>query len=238
MSWHFLLAHAIRLHSAGTCRQDVHVEVAHVSRRTYGGKSAEQRRVERRARLVDAALEIWQEQGWAAVTMRGVCAQAGLSDRYFYESFTDREELLGTVWDQMRDETLAMILTAISDAADKGALEQLRLALDATVHHIADEPNRAQIIFGDHAGSAVLEQRRRDTVQLSTDLMIELARPFLRDDADEQALRINIMLGIGGFVELILAWRDGLIELSPDQIVDHLADVGAALGSRFLKPTT
>ena len=169
--------------------------------------------------------------------MRGVCARAGLSDRYFYESFTDRDELLGTVWDQMRDETLAMVLAAISNAADKGALEQLRLALDATVHHIADEPNRAQIIFGDHAGSAVLEQRRRDTVQLSTDLMIELARPFLRDDSNDHALRINIMLGIGGFVELMLAWRDGLIELSPDQIVDHLADVGAALGSRFLKPT-
>ena len=163
-----------------------------------------------------------------------VCAQAGLSDRYFYESFTDREELLGTVWDQMRDETLAMILTAISDAADKGALEQLRLALDATVHHIADEPNRAQIIFGDHAGSAVLEQRRRETVQMATDLMIGMARPFLAEDVDDRALRINVVLGIGGFVELMLAWRDGLVDATPDEIVGHLSDVGTSLSGRFL----
>ncbi|RHW24648.1 TetR/AcrR family transcriptional regulator [Nocardioides immobilis] len=211
------------------------MEAAKVSPRRYGGKSAEQRRAERRAQLVEAALEIWQEQGWAAVTMRGVCAQAGLTDRYFYESFTDRDALLGTVWDQMRDETLDMLTSVIASASDEGALDQLRAVLDAVVHHIADEPARAQIIFGDHAGSAVLEQRRRDTVQMATDLMIGLARPFLREGVDEQALRINTLLGIGGFIELMLAWRSGLVESTTDEVVAHLADVGAALGSRFLR---
>ncbi|WP_278258124.1 TetR family transcriptional regulator [Nocardioides convexus] len=55
-------------------------------RRRYGGKTAEQRRAERREALLAAAVDIWQESGWAAVTMRGVCARAGLTDRYFYES--------------------------------------------------------------------------------------------------------------------------------------------------------
>lgn len=212
------------------------MEPSRVTPRRYGGKSAEQRRAERRALLVESALEIWQEQGWAAVTMRGVCAQAGLTDRYFYESFADRDALLGTVWDQMRDQTLAMLVDAIDAVADRGALEQLRAALDAVVHHIADEPARAQIIFGDHAGSAVLEQRRRDTVQMATELMMGMARPFLREGADERALRINVLLGIGGFVELMLAWRSGLVEATTDQIVDHLADVGTALSGRFLEP--
>lgn len=212
------------------------VESAKVSPRRYGGKSAEQRRAERRAQLVDAALEIWQEQGWAAVTMRGVCARAGLTDRYFYESFTDRDALLGVVWDQMRDETLGMLLDVITAVGDDGALVQLHAALDAVVHHIADEPARAQIIFGDHAGSAVLEQRRRDTVQMATDLMMGLAQPFLRDDVDLRALRITVLLGIGGFVELMLAWRSGLVEVTTDEIVGHLSDTGAALGDRFLRP--
>ncbi|WP_183099274.1 TetR/AcrR family transcriptional regulator [Nocardioides pelophilus] len=214
------------------------MEPSRVTPRRYGGKSAEQRRAERRAVLVESALEIWQEQGWAAVTMRGVCAQAGLTDRYFYESFADRDALLGTVWDQMRDQTLAMLIDAIDAVADRGALEQLRAALDAVVHHIADEPARAQIIFGDHSGSAVLEQRRRDTVQMATELMMGMARPFLREGADERALRINVLLGIGGFVELMLAWRSGLVEATTDQIVDHLADVGTALSGRFLEPAS
>lgn len=212
------------------------MKASQITSRKYGGKSAEERRAERRALLVDAALEIWQEQGWAAVTMRGVCARAGLTDRYFYESFADRDALLATLWDQMRDETLAMVLEEITTVADDGPLVQLEAAIRAVVHHIADEPARAQIIFGEHAGSAVLEQRRRDTVQLATGLLIDLAEPYLRPGVDEQALRVNTILGMGGFVELMLAWRSGLIEATADEIIQQLTDVGTALGARFLSP--
>ncbi len=208
---------------------------APASPRRYGGKSAEERRDERRTALVAAALEMWQEHGWAAVTMRGVCAATGLSDRYFYESFADRDALLATVWDQIRDQTLEMILAAIMEHADGHPLDQLRAAHLAVVHHIADEPARAQILFGEHAGSAVLEQRRRDTVQLTTDLLIDLARPYLRADVDEQEFRINVLVGIGGFVELMLAWRSGLVDADATTIVGHLDGVGAALAPRFLR---
>lgn len=204
--------------------------------RRYGGKSAEERSAERRTALVSAALDIWQEQGWAAVTMRGVCAAAGLTDRYFYESFADRDALLATLWDQMRDETLEMILAAILEHVEGHPLDQLRAAHVAVVHHIADEPARAQILFGEHAGSAVLEQRRRDTVRMTTDLLIELARPFLRSDVDEQEFRITVLIGIGGFVELMLAWRSGLVDADADTLVAHLDGVGAALAPRFLRP--
>ncbi len=210
------------------------MKAAQVTPRKYGGKSAEQRRAERRTQLVDAALEIWQEQGWAAVTMRGVCARAGLTDRYFYENFTDRDALLVTIWDQMRDETLEMLLSAILPVADQSAMVQLRAAIYAVVHHIADEPTRAQIIFGDHAGSAVLEQRRRDTIQMSTDLLIELGKSFMREGTDDQALRVNVVLGIGGFVELMLAWQNGLVEGDTDAMIDHITALSGALGAPFL----
>lgn len=206
------------------------------STRRYGGKTAGQRQTERRNALVSAALAIWQEQGWAAVTMRGVCARAGLTDRYFYESFTNRDELLTTVWDQIRDETLAMMLRAVAERAERPALDQLRAALDVVVHHIQEEPARAQILFGDHSGSAILEQRRRQSVQQATNILIDLARRFLRDDVDDLAFRINVLLGIGGFVETMLAWRSGLIDADADALVDQLADVGATLSTRFLRP--
>ncbi|MDQ6526955.1 TetR/AcrR family transcriptional regulator [Nocardioides sp. LHD-245] len=210
------------------------MEAARVPRRRYGGKSADERRAERRTALVAAALEIWQESGWAAVTMRGVCARASLTDRYFYESFADRDALLAALWDQMRDETLDMLLAAIAPHAHDDPLVQLRAALFVVVHHIGDEPQRAQIIFGDHAGSAVLEQRRRETIQMAVDLLIGLARPHLRPDADETGLRVSVLLGIGGFVETVLAWRSGLVEVDADALVEHLAAVGAALAPRFL----
>ncbi|HET7689017.1 MAG TPA: TetR/AcrR family transcriptional regulator [Nocardioidaceae bacterium] len=213
------------------------MDAARITRR-YGGKSADERRTERRSALIDAALAIWEEQGWAAVTMRGVCARAGLTDRYFYESFTDRDELLATLWDQMRDETLTMALSAREGIRDRPPLEQLRAVQLAVLHHIHDEPARAQIIFGDHAGSAVLEQRRRDTLRLATDLMIDLARPYLRDDVDEQAFRVNVLVGMGGFTELVLAWRSGLVDSDADTLAEHLSGVGTALAAPFLRPDT
>lgn len=204
-------------------------------RRRYGGKSAEQRRAERREALLTAAVEIWQESGWAAVTMRGVCARAGLTDRYFYESFADRDALLATIWDQMRDETLEMLLAAILPHADAPPLDQLRAAIFAVVHHIGDEPQRAQIVFGDHAGSAVLEQRRRETIQMTMGLMIDLARPYLREDVDEVGFQVSVLTGIGGFVETIHAWRSGVIAAGTDELVEHLMNVGAGLAPQFLR---
>ncbi|WP_246258258.1 TetR/AcrR family transcriptional regulator [Amycolatopsis anabasis] len=202
--------------------------------RTYGGRSAEQRQAERRRQLVDAALQIWGEQGWAAVTMRGVCARAGLIDRYFYESFPDRDALLVAVWDQVRDETLDLLLAAISDKFDQHPITQLRAAIAAFVHHVEGDPRRARILFGEHAGSAVLEERRRDTLQTATDLLIQAGRPYLKPDLDENALRMSTLIGIGGFVELITAWHAGIIDTDAERIIDHTAEVGQVLGAQYL----
>lgn len=206
------------------------------ARRRYGGKTAGQRRDERRYALVEAALAIWQEHGWAAVTMRGVCARANLTDRYFYESFANRDQLLTTAWDHVRDETLHLMLDTIAQHAHSPPLDQLRAALDVVVHHIQKEPSRAQILFGDHAGSAVLEQRRRQTVQQATHILIDLARPYLRPDVDELAFNTSVLLGIGGFVEIMLAWRSGLLDADVDTLIDQLSEAGRSLAQNFLHP--
>lgn len=100
--------------------------------RTYGGRTAQQRREERRRTLLDVGRELWCEQGWAAVTMRGVCARAELSDRYFYESFADREALLVAIAEDVRDETVGLLLgTGIDPQTDSQVL-WLRRALEIT----------------------------------------------------------------------------------------------------------
>jgi len=200
----------------------------------YGGRSAEQRRTERRGKLLAAATEIWQEQGWAAVTMRGVCARAGLIDRYFYESFADRDALLVAVWDQTRDDTFALLLDSIADQLDEPPLVQLRVAIAAFVRSIVDDPGRAQIFFGEHTGSSVLEQRRQDTLHKATDILSDLAQRFLAPGVDENTFRMTVLMGIGGFIELITAWHAGIIEADVERIIDQAAEFGATLGAQFL----
>ena len=53
----------------------------------FKGVSADDRRSDRRKRLVVAAFEITGSDGAGALGVGRVCLDAGLTKRYFYESF-------------------------------------------------------------------------------------------------------------------------------------------------------
>src|SRR4051794_19105906 len=66
--------------------------------RVYRGSPAPERASQRRTQLVAAGRKLFGKSGYAAVTVRSVCVEAGLTERYFYESFSNREELLAAVY--------------------------------------------------------------------------------------------------------------------------------------------
>ena len=68
------------------------------STRTYGGLSETERVVERRERFLDAGLELFGSVGLRGATVRALCRTAGLTERYFYESFEDTEALFCAVY--------------------------------------------------------------------------------------------------------------------------------------------
>ncbi|MFI6869922.1 TetR/AcrR family transcriptional regulator [Nocardia sp. NPDC050406] len=202
--------------------------------RTWGGRTPEERRAERRRKLIAAALDIWLENGWAAVTMRGVCTRAALNDRYFYEHFAERDELLGAVWDEVCFEVFGELSAVVAEHLDRAPLDILRLAVTRAVD--LQSHGHARILFDNHAGSTVLEERRKATLTESTNLLIATARPYLRPGVDETAFRMSVLMGIGGFNELLSAWRLGTIEIAAEQIVDHASQVAALLGTQYLEP--
>ena len=65
-----------------------------MSGRTYGGESADDRLTRRRRQLLDAGLELFGTAGYRATTVRQLCREAKVSDRYFYEQFDSTEDLL------------------------------------------------------------------------------------------------------------------------------------------------
>lgn len=196
---------------------------------TYGGRSAEARRIERRLRLLAAAREVWGTDGWAAVTMRGVCGRAGLVDRYFYESFSDRDALLGTVWDQERDALISRVRAAFVVNAGRDLVGALRTVIGAVVEHLRSDPVCARIVLGDHAGSAVLEPRRREMLRTVADLLVDTAGPHLPPTTDPARLRMSTLLGVGGFAEIVAAWNAGELDVDASDITEHATMVAALL---------
>lgn len=200
----------------------------------WGGRTAAERHAERRRRLIDAATEIWVESGWAAVSMRGVCARTALNDRYFYENFADRDDLLCTVWDAMRDELIDSLMTVFTEAPERPPIATLAKGIALVVERISADAGWAQIMFGRHLGSAVLEQRRAAVLHQTTDILVAVAQPYLIPGADEAALRMDTFVGIGGFVELISAWQAGLIDVDARGVIDHCSRLGATLAAAHL----
>ncbi|MEV5651506.1 TetR/AcrR family transcriptional regulator [Nocardia sp. NPDC052254] len=210
-------------------------ETTRAAPRTWGGRTPEQRRGERRARLLEAALDIWDEHGWAAVTMRGVCARAGLNDRYFYEHFADRDELLATVWDEVCIEVFGELTAVIAENIGRPPLEILRTTIARAVELQFD--GHARILAADHAGSAILEARRSKMLTDATDWLMAAAEPYLRPGVDPLSLRMSTLMGIGGFVELLSAWRAGTLDVDAERLVEHTGAHAAVLSAQYLEIT-
>ena len=71
--------------------------------------------------MVDAALEVFAAEGWAGLSARRVCEQAGLTRRYFYESFDDIDALLGALFDRITGEVTAAVQAAAAAGAASAA---------------------------------------------------------------------------------------------------------------------
>src|ERR1700736_6372558 len=119
------------------------------AKRSYGGVSAPERRAQRRAALLDAALDVLTESGVGAVTKKAVCARAHLNDRYFYEHFTDRDALLQAVAQDITSQGLEVLITATLEAPSD-IRAQVHAAARAALDFMTADPRRAQVLLVSH----------------------------------------------------------------------------------------
>jgi AcrR family transcriptional regulator len=204
--------------------------------RRYGGVSADERVAARRARLLDAALELYGTRGWAAVGVKDVCRAAGLTDRYFYESFRDSGALYVAVLDRTTEELLGLVARRVA-AAPSEPDAQARAAIEAFVRALAEDPRKARLIFADAAAAnREVERRMRATLRRFAALVADTARPHLPGDVPERDLRIAALALVGAIDRVLTEWHDGELDATIDELVDQLvrlfAAVGAAVGWR------
>ncbi|WP_243452464.1 TetR/AcrR family transcriptional regulator [Mycobacteroides chelonae] len=68
--------------------------------RSYSGLPADERLARRRQQLLEAGLDILgAPEGPGDLTLRAVCQRSGLAQRYFYESFADKDEFAVAIFD-------------------------------------------------------------------------------------------------------------------------------------------
>ena len=196
--------------------------------RPYGGVSAADRVAERRERLLEAGLEVLSAEGWAGMTVRRVCAEAKLTERYFYESFPSRDDLLVAVFDRTAEEVAHVVLDAVA-AADEDAGAKARAAIGAFVDRLVDDPRRGRAMLIESVAAPGLRERRAQAFDAFATLMAEQAREFYGDGAvAADNLRLTSVALIGALNEVVVAWLDGRLEFPAERLVEHCAELFVA----------
>jgi AcrR family transcriptional regulator len=80
-----------------------------------GDKRVTKRRAQTRERMLDAALDMFAEQGFGSTTVEQVCDRAGYTRGAFYSNFGSLDELFLAMWEQRSERMLADIAESLSD---------------------------------------------------------------------------------------------------------------------------
>lgn len=115
--------------------------------RAYAGESQAERVARRRQQFLDAGLQVFGSTGYRTATVRLLCRQAELTDRYFYESFANTEDLLVAVYEREFDHLQQVVLAALADeAAMRDPMVAVERALNA-LFEMASEPRVARVCW-------------------------------------------------------------------------------------------
>jgi AcrR family transcriptional regulator len=196
--------------------------------RPYRGVSADERRAERRARLVEAGLDVIAAGGLTGLTMTAVTTRAGLTERYFYESFRDRDALLEAIFDAALQEMDEAMFAALA-ASPPDLLERCRAAAGAMIAVLTDDPRKARL-HAEAVGSAALSNRRSQAISAHAKLLAEQMRELRGLDRPQQQapLRLATLVLLGGLSDAILGWLDGSLEMSRATLVEECARLAVA----------
>ncbi|MFB7085239.1 TetR/AcrR family transcriptional regulator [Streptomyces sp. NPDC056296] len=134
---------------------------------TYGGLSREERASDRRARISQAALELFAARSYDDVTVAEVCARAKVAKRYFYDHFTDREDLLLSVHRDQNDWLLAEV-SAAAPKKPENLDALLRPMMTALVTMLDEHPDSARVIY---VNAPRMELRRRGVLRKDAELI-------------------------------------------------------------------
>ncbi|MBB3605566.1 AcrR family transcriptional regulator [Mycolicibacterium sp. BK556] len=184
----------------------------------WAGVSPADRQAERRTLLVQAAFGLFGDGGEAAVSVRSVCRAAELNTRYFYESFTDTDALLGAVYDEVALE-LGGILTAVMASA-RDERVRLRAGIRAVLDFSSADPRRGKILFTEARTNPVLAARRSIAQDHVRELVLDEQRRTA-PESDRVATEVGAAMYAGAMAELAQQWLAGTLGDDVDAVVGY-----------------
>ena len=203
--------------------------------RQFKGLSLTERKHARREKLIEAGIETYGTQGFFSVTVKDVCNEAKLTERYFYESFKKSEDLFQTIFLKLIETLQQNVMQGVMQAAPDPA-KMIDAGLGALLRTLKDDPRLARIIYID--AMLVQELHNQATIQetmLRFDRMIQafvmLKMPNLQRSEQEVSL---IATGLNGYVtQIAIRWVMGGFKQSQEDVLFACRTVFLSLVQTF-----
>jgi AcrR family transcriptional regulator len=173
----------------------------------WTGVPLESRLALRRDNLIKAGVQLLGSAGGPALTVRAVCREAALTERYFYESFADRDEFVRAVYDDVCTRAMSALTSATTP----------REAVERFVELMVDDPVRGRVLLLAPAVEPVLTRSGAEWMPNFIDL---LQRKLSRiGDAVLQKMIATSL--IGGLSGLFTAYLHGQLGATRQQFIDY-----------------
>jgi AcrR family transcriptional regulator len=173
----------------------------------WSGVPFESRLALRRDNLIAAGVQLLGGDGGPALTVRAVCRKAALTERYFYESFSDRDEFVRAVYDDVCTRAMEALTSAKTP----------REAVEQFVELMVDDPVRGRVLLLAPAVEPILVRSGAEWMPNFIDLLQrKLSR--IGDPVLQKMIATSL---VGGLSSLFTAYLNGGLGATRKQFIDY-----------------
>lgn len=203
--------------------------------RQFKGLSLTERKQARREKLIQAGIQAYGRQGFFAVTVKDICNEAKLTERYFYESFKKSDELFQTIFLTLIDQLQQNVMQAIMQASPVPE-KMIASGLTALLTTLKNNPGMARIIYIDamlvqelHNQATIHETMSRFERMIHAFVMLTM--PHIKRSEREISL---IATGLNGYItQIAIRWVMSGFKQSMDEVLSSCSIVFLSLVNTF-----
>lgn len=184
--------------------------------RRWNGQTREERIADRRLRFIEAATSIYGRQGFHGTGVRTICQAAGLTERYFYESFENSEALLLAVFEHVTQSMVDRVRSA--DDPTKAPEDRAGRMLTAYYSGLKAYPEGARVFLVEIVGiSSAIDAAFERSLRVLLNPLLELF------DSEGQGPLTRLPLlrrGVaGGLLHIAIEWGQNNYRQPVEEVV-------------------
>ncbi|MEK6276583.1 MAG: TetR/AcrR family transcriptional regulator [Actinomycetota bacterium] len=181
---------------------------------------------DRRAAILDAALDAFSEGGYHETSLDTVAERAGISKALIYEHFSSKRELHGALLETYVGELMERVTEAITDA--EAGEQRLRAGADAFLRFVEQRREAWRMLVhnpGEPDVEASVGRMQEQAAETITELMAADAPPDRFDNPAEARLAVEMLAQqLVGALRALANWWDDHRDVSRERVLETLME--------------